>query len=397
MKAFYGNRISEHMTKTPEGFLVCHDVPIARTGTQQYFPKELGLDGSAPLLVLRQPDEVFKPAALASFEGKPVTDNHPPTDVDPSNYGYYMRGVVQNVRRGSGGQSDYIVADLIIHDAALIAEIDGGKREISCGYDCKYVDNGDGTYSQIDLVGNHVAVVDKGRAGPAVSIKDEEPKGAKSMKEKKPILQRMFAAFVKDAEPEEIQEAAQAVSDAEGGDPVPAPTTQEETKDEGPSLESLAAAVAALTAKVEALAEKYEDPQHDALDELEKELSGGEEPASDEEASATISPEDITSDEEPEGEEKQATTDAAVTLAAIRAVKPVIAAMPQAERQKAADALSKAMRNALQAKTTDAKVDQKQSTYASMTKRKTVDNKPVERAKFGENCRKRNPHYKGGN
>ena len=32
--AYYGARISPHMTRTPEGYLICHDVPINRTGDQ---------------------------------------------------------------------------------------------------------------------------------------------------------------------------------------------------------------------------------------------------------------------------------------------------------------------------------------------------------------------------
>ena len=55
MKAFYGARFSAHMTKTPEGFLVCHSVPICRTGMQEYMPQELGVadDGGGFLKVPR--------------------------------------------------------------------------------------------------------------------------------------------------------------------------------------------------------------------------------------------------------------------------------------------------------------------------------------------------------
>ena len=79
MIAYYGSKISEHMTKTPEGFLICHDVPIARIGQQEYFAGELGLDGGPDRLVQvqRRPEDVFDPAAVASFEGKDVTQNHP--------------------------------------------------------------------------------------------------------------------------------------------------------------------------------------------------------------------------------------------------------------------------------------------------------------------------------
>lgn len=38
MIAYYGSKISEHMTKTPEGFLICHDVPIARIGSRNTLP-----------------------------------------------------------------------------------------------------------------------------------------------------------------------------------------------------------------------------------------------------------------------------------------------------------------------------------------------------------------------
>ena len=43
MIAYYGSKLSPHMTETPEGFLICHDVKIARTGTQNYLAREIGL------------------------------------------------------------------------------------------------------------------------------------------------------------------------------------------------------------------------------------------------------------------------------------------------------------------------------------------------------------------
>ncbi|MCI9311262.1 MAG: DUF2213 domain-containing protein, partial [Lawsonibacter sp.] len=33
------------MDRTPEGYLICRDVPIARTGPQEYLAGELGLEG----------------------------------------------------------------------------------------------------------------------------------------------------------------------------------------------------------------------------------------------------------------------------------------------------------------------------------------------------------------
>lgn len=67
MLAYYGTRLSEHMTRTPEGFLICRDVPIARTGRQDYLPQEIGQDGDRMVPVYRTEDEVFSQATIASF------------------------------------------------------------------------------------------------------------------------------------------------------------------------------------------------------------------------------------------------------------------------------------------------------------------------------------------
>lgn len=144
MLAYFGSRISQHMTRTPEGFLVCRDVPIACLGTQKYLPGEIGLTGDSLVNVHRTEDEVFSAAAMASFEGKPVTLEHPPVSVTPENSGAYTKGHAQNVRRGTGAEADLLMADLFITDADLIREIEDGLREVSCGYGCSYVPDATG-------------------------------------------------------------------------------------------------------------------------------------------------------------------------------------------------------------------------------------------------------------
>ena len=42
---YYGDKISTNIAKTPEGFLICKNVPIARTGYQTYLESELIEDG----------------------------------------------------------------------------------------------------------------------------------------------------------------------------------------------------------------------------------------------------------------------------------------------------------------------------------------------------------------
>ena len=176
---YFGTRLSENISRRePEGYLICLNVPVARTGSQDYLPSELGLEGPDDRLipVWRPEEEVFSPACVASFEGMPVTDDHPaaPDGVTAENIRYLQKGHAHQVRRGSGEDQDLLLADLIITDPTLIEEILAGKREISCGYTYALCEE-DGRYIQREIRGNHVAVVDAGRAGPRVSIQDQEP------------------------------------------------------------------------------------------------------------------------------------------------------------------------------------------------------------------------------
>ena len=182
---YFGTRLSENISRRePEGYLLCLNVPVARTGVQEYLPSELSAPGlTGPVPVYRPPEEVFSPEAMASFEGMPVTEDHPPDGVDAGNIRVLQKGHTHNVRRGAGSESDLLLADLIITDPGLISAIlEEGKREISCGYTYELCAE-NGRYVQRRIRGNHVAVVDAGRAGPRVSIRDGQPPGTEARKE----------------------------------------------------------------------------------------------------------------------------------------------------------------------------------------------------------------------
>ena len=248
MIQYYGYTISPNQIETHDGFLICRNVPIARTGDQEYLGAEIGLDGADAgkvLSVHRRPEEVFSEATMASFEGKPVTNDHPPGIIGPDDVRLYEMGHAENIRRGAGDLADYILADLHIHDRELIDAIQGGKREVSCGYECDYVQDEDGSYSQKNIRGNHIAVVDRGRAGKRAAILDSEinqpagnpPERKVTMKSK--ILE-LFGLAAKDRSPEEIaqmaQDAASVMDEGEEGKEQPAtkeaPKEGESAKDE---------------------------------------------------------------------------------------------------------------------------------------------------------------------
>lgn len=181
MKYLFNTRLGDTRFRLSDGSLLCKDVPIARTGSQLYSADDLPnleADSDGEIVVERTPDEVFSPETLASFEGMTVTILHPEDDagnikfVDPENWRELAVGHVQNVRRGTGSQSDLTIADLIIKDEAAIGYIESGLREVSCGYDAEYKQTGAGKAKQHQITGNHVALVPNGRAGLRCAIGD---------------------------------------------------------------------------------------------------------------------------------------------------------------------------------------------------------------------------------
>jgi Uncharacterized protein conserved in bacteria (DUF2213) len=178
MQAFYGSRLSGHLSQTPEGFLICHGARLSRTAVntpQKYRGSEIGLSSDEEVDVYRSAQEVTNRASLASLEGKPVCDNHPAQFLTAENVGWYAKGHVQHVREGDPlpDGEHAIVGDLVITDAGLIAKIKGGMKNISVGYDCEYAVRDDGSsFEQRKIRANHIAVVANGRAGEHVRILD---------------------------------------------------------------------------------------------------------------------------------------------------------------------------------------------------------------------------------
>nr|DAP84055.1 MAG TPA: hypothetical protein [Caudoviricetes sp.] len=172
---------------TDEGFL---RVPgkAARTGIQEYLASELGLKDRAPndiIRVYRPAEEVFNDASLQSYLGADVTNNHPPTLVNASTYRNTSVGVVTSIGRQDG---DFVIVDMVIKDKDAIKAVETGKCELSAGYTAVYDDTPGTTpegepydFRQTQIKINHVAIVDRARAGAMARIFDNM--------EKKPMYQ----------------------------------------------------------------------------------------------------------------------------------------------------------------------------------------------------------------
>lgn len=353
---YYGSRISPHMTETPEGYLICHDVPINRTGTQEYTAGEMQLDGDPERIITvnRYPEDVFDAAALASFEGKDVTAGHPPENLTPENHAAYSKGHVENVRRAG----DQTIADLHIKDATLISEIKNGIiREVSCGYVCNWEPDGAG-YKQTNIRGNHVAIVPHGRAGHDVAIKDQAAKraekGSKAMSNFWRGFLTAFGEAAKDATPEQMEQVTNAAVKALDAAPAgkaqeaePAAKPEGKTDDEmierAPKGDDIGSKLDRILEMLEAKARggRGEHDLHDEsdLDEMIAKLSGkgeGErEEEMDAESAVTVPAEQM---------EDKSACDSAVAL--LKRVRPAVAQIKDAgDRARVVDALLSTLGN----------------------------------------------------
>ena len=346
MIQYYGYTISPNQIETGEGFLICRNVPISRTGDQEYLGWEIGIPGAGGgqiVTVHRPPEEVFSTAALASFEGIPVTNDHPPVLIGPDDVKTYEMGHAQNVRRGDGEWEEYTLADLHIHDRELIDAVQSGKREISCGYECEYVPNGDGTYTQRNIRGNHVAVVERGRAGKRAAILDSDKKKAKEPERKgnmnkKGLFFKLFGQAVKDKSPEEIEQMAMdaaAALEAEKPADGQAEGQKEEPAKETASDEAVIDAIAEkILAKLEEKgACKKKEETKDALDAALEKLTEGGDPG---QAGETEKTSGDTEKETRTGTGMDRSTAAGI----LKAMRPAVAAIKdEKERLAVSDAL----------------------------------------------------------
>lgn len=169
--------ISPSRSLTAEGFLLAVGVPVASTKPMAYLGREvpsLTNDPNAIIYLRRTEDELFSTATLSSFEGRSITLGHPEEGVSPENYQDVTVGVMLNVR--ADRKAGDLLADLLIQDRAAIQAVqEEGLREVSLGYTVgSYEQTEAGVFDMIDVTGNHIALVERGRAGPEYRIQDKE-------------------------------------------------------------------------------------------------------------------------------------------------------------------------------------------------------------------------------
>lgn len=221
---FVVEKLGPKQSLTPEGFLLCEEVPLARTGMMVYGPGETpiepGPDGITK--IFREPEDVFSPETLASAQGKSVTNDHPDEDVVPENWKELTHGFMFNVRQGEGSQDDLMIGDLLVTTPEAITAIrEEGKVEVSLGYDAEYEETGPGMGKQKNLLINHIALVVEGRCGPRCAIKDSKSSlngsnsmPVKSTKDKKSLIKGLLDKAFKAKDAAEVEALQSQIDEA---------------------------------------------------------------------------------------------------------------------------------------------------------------------------------------
>lgn len=160
--------------------------PLSLVGVFPYMGRQISkdLDPDKVFMVYRPAEELNSEECKASFRLLPWIDNH-------VMLGDEAAGLMPAERKGIQGvigeqiyfdpkafQAGGLFGNVKVFSQSLANLIETGKRELSCGYRCKYV-YAPGSfmgqpydYVQTQMRGNHLALVDSGRMGSEVAVLD---------------------------------------------------------------------------------------------------------------------------------------------------------------------------------------------------------------------------------
>jgi len=186
--------------KDLNGWYEIKENPLTKVGVFPYLGKQIddSLEPDQIYQVYRPAEELADAETQKSFRLLPWIDDH-------VMLGSLSEGLTPAEKKGIQGvvgeditfDGEYLKANIKVFSEKLAKQIESGKKELSIGYRCLY-DLTAGVYNgqQYDAIqrsirGNHLALVDEGRAGPDVSVLDHwkvtlDKKEFVKMEDKKP-------------------------------------------------------------------------------------------------------------------------------------------------------------------------------------------------------------------
>lgn len=272
-------------TMDDNGFMHVRVSPFTKEQVAPYYGREIpgyremGLDPEKIYYGYRPAEELSKPETVASINGIPVQLRH---------HAEFADAPARETRVGATGtdaewRAPYLLNSLVIFDADAQKAINSGAlRELSLAYHYRpeiKAGEFDGQHYDFimrDIRGNHLALVEEGRAGADVLVYDSKP-GANMDK-----LEEIMAKLA------ELTEEVAALKTGQ----------DEEPADGGPLSEEEETALKGLLARYEKY--KGDEPATDEEEEPAAEPAEGEEPAAtDEEEDPAAEPAEGEEGEEP--------------------------------------------------------------------------------------------------
>lgn len=160
------------------GFMEVKDNPISKIGVYPYLGSEIpgAEDPDRIYYVYRPAEELARQETIDSFKLMPFIDEH--EILGKSGMPAERKGMQGTIGEQVYYDEPYLRGNIKIHSSAAQSLIKAGKVELSPCYGCDWV-KGDGTfdgkpyqYTQRNIMGNHLALVEEGRTGPDVAVQD---------------------------------------------------------------------------------------------------------------------------------------------------------------------------------------------------------------------------------
>ena len=196
---------TSNRVKDFNGWYEIKENPLTKVGVFPYLGKQIddSLEPDQIYHVLRPAEELADEETQKSFRLLPWIDDHvmlgsPSEGLTPAE----KKGIQGVVGEDIVFDGEYLKANIKVFSEKLAKQIESGKKELSIGYRCLY-DLTAGVYNgqhydaiQRSIRGNHLALVDEGRAGPDVSVLDHwkvtlDKKEFVKMEDKKPEAKAM--------------------------------------------------------------------------------------------------------------------------------------------------------------------------------------------------------------
>lgn len=172
------NNEASHRSYDENGFLTVDKSPILSTDVLQYLGKEFGVDEVAGVKI--EPDKIYKvripreelEKAAKSFELLPIVDGHQWLS------GGLNDGDAKKYQEGTTGSGAYVDNDgklfvpLKFTGKGILEHLKEGVEELSASYshDLRLDDTGQADFVAVNITGNHVALVERGRCGSGVRV-----------------------------------------------------------------------------------------------------------------------------------------------------------------------------------------------------------------------------------